>query len=131
MDEYNRTALHIAAWKGQEAVAVQLLQAKASVTAVDNDGWTPLHRAAYNGEAQVVDLLLQANASPTAVDKDGRTPTRVAKQRGHTELAEGCARLSKPRPRCMPWKLCQPAGVCGSAVCGSGGFRSLPLDLGA
>ena len=88
MDEYNLTALHWAAWKGKEAVAVQLLQAKASVTAVDTIyGWTALHWAAANGKAQVVDLLLQARASPTAVAKNGRTPARVAELDGHTDRA--------------------------------------------
>ena len=40
----NWTALHFAAWKGKEAVAAQLLQAGASVSAVDNVyGQTPMH----------------------------------------------------------------------------------------
>ena len=58
MDEGNATALHKDAWNGKEAVAAQLLQANASVTAVDNNGWTALHTAAAYGKAQVVDLLL-------------------------------------------------------------------------
>ena len=72
----NWTALHFAAWKGKEAVAAQLLQAGASVSAVTNGGWTPLHIAALNGKSSIANLLLQANASPTAVNKDGRTPAQ-------------------------------------------------------
>ena len=64
MNEDNEAALHFAAGNGKDAVAAQLLQANASVTAVDNNGWTALHLAAYNGKAQVVDLRLQARASP-------------------------------------------------------------------
>ena len=70
----NWTALHLAALNGKEAVAAQLLQAGASVSAVTDDGSTPLHLAAYNGETSIANLLLQANASHTAVDKYGRTP---------------------------------------------------------
>ena len=37
-DDSNWTALHFAAWKGKKAVAAQLLQAGASVSAVDYYG---------------------------------------------------------------------------------------------
>ena len=84
----NWTALHYAAGYGKEAVAAQLLQAGASVSAVDNVyGSTPLHYAALNGKSSIGNLLLQANASPTAVDKYGDTPAQYAKQRGHGDLA--------------------------------------------
>ena len=86
--DYNSTALHFAAWKGKEAVATQLLQAGASVSAVHNvDGWTPLNLAAYYGKSSSANLLLQANASPTAVNKNGDTPSQCAKQQGHGDLA--------------------------------------------
>ena len=86
--DYNWTALHFAARFGKEAVAAHLLQAGASVSAVDNvDGSTPLHYAALNGKSSIVNLLLQANASPRAVNNDGDTPAQYAKQRGHGDLA--------------------------------------------
>ena len=84
----NSTALHYAAGYGHEAVAAQLLQAGASVSAVDNVyGPMPLHYAALNGKSSIANLLLQANASPTAVDKYGNTPAQDAKQHGHGDLA--------------------------------------------
>ena len=43
--DYNSTALHYAAGYGKEAVAAQLLQAGASVSAVTSYGQTPLHWA--------------------------------------------------------------------------------------
>ena len=46
--DYNSTALHYAAGFGKEAVAAQLLQAGASVSAVNVYGWTPMHIAAWN-----------------------------------------------------------------------------------
>ena len=75
-DVKNWTALHLAAAYGKEAVAAQLLQAGASVSAVTNGGLTPLHWAADNGKSSIANLLLQANASPTAVDKYGYTPAQ-------------------------------------------------------
>ena len=91
--DYNSTALHFAARFVKEAVTAQLLQAGASVSAVDNVyGSTPLHLAAYIGKSSIANLLLQANASPTAVDKNGDTPAQYAKQRGQGDLA---ARLLK------------------------------------
>ena len=82
------TALHYAAWKGKEAVAAQLLQAGASVSAVDNVcGQTPLHIAAWNGKSSIANLLLQANASPTAVDNGSYKPAQRAKQRGNSDVA--------------------------------------------
>ena len=84
----NCTALHYAAGYGKEAVAAQLLQAGASVSAVDIVyGWTPLHYAAYYSKPSIANLLLQANASPAAVDKYGRTPAQCAKHQGHGDLA--------------------------------------------
>ena len=84
----NSTALHFAAWKGKEAVAAQLLQAWASVSAVDNVyGSTPMHYAALNGKSSIANLLLQTNANHTAVDKYGDTPAQDAKQQGHGDLA--------------------------------------------
>ena len=84
----NLTALHYAAWFGKEAVAAQLLQSGASVSAVDDVyGSTPLLYAALNGKSSIANLLLQANASPTAVDKNGDTPAHDAKHQGHGYLA--------------------------------------------
>ena len=89
--DYNWTA-HFATWKGKESLAAQLLQAGASVSAVDDCGLTPLHYAAWNGKSSIANLLLQANANPTPVDKDGDTQAQYAKRCGHVDLA---ARLLK------------------------------------
>ena len=87
-DDTNSTELHFAACYGKEAVAAQLLQAGARVSAVDNvDGSTPMHLAALYGKSSMANMLLQANASPTAVSKGGETPAQFVKQQGHGDLA--------------------------------------------
>ena len=85
-DNTNWTALHYAAWKGNESVAAQLLQAGASVSAVNDYGRTALHLAARHDKSSIANLL-HANACPTAVDNGGYTPAQRAKQWGHGDLA--------------------------------------------
>ena len=95
----NWTALHLAAGYGKEAVASQLLQAVASVSAVDNVyDQTPLHYAAFNGKSSIANLLLQANASPTAVNKDGRTLRSWRSGKATATSRRGCWRQSKSQP---------------------------------
>jgi ankyrin repeat protein len=60
-----RTALHLAAWMGHEAVARSLLEKGAIVEAKDNDGWTAQHCAAFTGQ-EAVELLLKAFIQHTA-----------------------------------------------------------------
>ena len=98
LDVSNWTALHFAAYYGKEAVATQLLQAVASVSAVTDGGQTPLHYAAYNDKSSIANMLLQANASPTAVNNDGDTPAQFAKQRATATSRRCCWRQSKPQP---------------------------------
>ena len=98
MSGNNWTALHYAASYGKEAVAAQLLQAGASVSALTDYGSTPLHVAALHGKSSIANLLLQANASPTAVNKYGRTPGAVREavrpRQPRGEAAGGRARRS-------------------------------------
>ena len=58
VDKNGSTALYCAARYGKDAVAKQLIEAKANVNAVANNGNTPLHGAAANGHVAVVDLQI-------------------------------------------------------------------------
>ena len=95
--DYNWTA-HFATWKGKESVAAQLLQAGASVSAVDDYGSTPIHWAAFYGKSSIANLLLQANASPTAVNKDGRTLRSWRSGKATATSRRGCWRQIKLQP---------------------------------
>jgi uncharacterized protein len=65
-----------------------LLNANASIEAVDKDGGTSLSFAAANGRAEVVQLLLNENANIEAVDRYGQTSLSWAVENGHTEVVE-------------------------------------------
>ena len=73
------TALHWAANRGDSALAVVLLRAKARLTATTRiGGYTPLHVASQNGATGVVRALLAAKADARAATTNGTTPLHLA-----------------------------------------------------
>ena len=86
-DEYERTALHLAAEKGHEAVARLLLEKGADIAAKNDDGWTVLHLAARNGHEAVASLLLEKGADVAAKDSREWTALHLAAIYGHEAMA--------------------------------------------
>ncbi len=82
------TALHIAAFRGNDAVAHALLSSEASVDARDGGGNTPLLHAAAKGLASMVALLLAAEADVDAVNATGKSAMHSAAAAGHTDIVE-------------------------------------------
>lgn len=80
------TPLMVAAFDGNEEMALLLLRYGASVNAHDPGGYTPLHWAALNGYAKVVDLLLGRKANPGQPSRFGLTPLLQAAAKGHVEI---------------------------------------------
>ena len=73
------TALHWAANRGDSALAVVLLRAKARLTATTRiGGYTPLHVASQSGATGVVRALLAAKADARAATTNGTTPLHLA-----------------------------------------------------
>lgn len=68
------TALHLAAWFGNDDVARKLLDSGANVDIVDSNGRTPLHQAVYQHKLSTVRLLLDSGADLSARDQIGRSP---------------------------------------------------------
>ncbi len=73
-DGDGRTALHIAAARGNGRLVQQLLVLHADVAARDSRGATPLHLAARAGRTDVVGRLLAAGSNVNARSNDGTTP---------------------------------------------------------
>ena len=73
-DTYGRTALHYSVWNGtaeQVNIVKRLLESKAEVDALDEEGMTSLHFAAEAGKGKIIPILLKYGANPFI--KDGRT----------------------------------------------------------
>lgn len=82
------TALHLAAFFGNEDVAAELLRRGADVNAVARNalGVQPLHSAAAGGHTAVARLLLEHGADPNARQEGGFVPIHAAAQSGNDEL---------------------------------------------
>ena len=96
------TALHLAAFFGQEDAAKILLGRGAEPNVVARNATivvTPLHSAAAGAHSAIVKLLLEAGADPNARQPDGFTALDAAQQNGDDESAEALlAAGATPRP---------------------------------
>ena len=80
--------LHRAAMEGYLSIANLLLQAGATVDAVNNGGWTALHSAAYAGKIQVVEALLNAGADKALKSSAGDTALDKAQKKNHPAIVK-------------------------------------------
>ncbi|KAK7063128.1 hypothetical protein SK128_019325 [Halocaridina rubra] len=89
-DEKERTALHLAADRGQLEVVSLLLTKECNVNLPDADGRTPLHCAVESGEVGVVEALLAAGADVDVREKiRGRTPIHFATVSNSLDVLKG------------------------------------------
>jgi ankyrin repeat protein len=85
------TALHFAAFFGQEDAARILVEGGADVNVVARNERihvTPLHSAASGGHPAIVKLLLERGADPSATQDGGFTPLHSAAQNDDRESVE-------------------------------------------
>ncbi len=82
-----RTALHEAAYQGDEGLVEKVLKYKPNIEAKDKYGETPLHLAAFRGHTEVVNLLLEKGANIEAKNKFGYTALHLAAYFGELEVA--------------------------------------------
>lgn len=76
----DQTPLHMAARRGNLAIARVLLAAGAAVEARDKKGETPLRRAVNCGHLEFTSLLLARGADVNTQDRHGRTPLQAARR---------------------------------------------------
>jgi hypothetical protein len=76
------TALHWAAIRDHESVALRLLKAGAPVDVIGADGGSPLHWACHHDRPDLVAAMLDAGADVGLVNRWGRTPLHTAARRG-------------------------------------------------
>lgn len=83
-DAKNLTPLHVAASRGQSAVAQLLIDHGADANGPGNDDeWTPLVFAAYRGHTDVAKVLIENGAGVTAEDGN---PIHYSGQRKHKDM---------------------------------------------
>ncbi|XP_038710567.1 protein VAPYRIN-like isoform X2 [Tripterygium wilfordii] len=87
-DKEGRTALHLAASKGNIRCAQVLLESGADKDARSINGRTALHRAAANGDRSMVELLIEMGGDPTIEDDKGLSALDVARNEGIEEILE-------------------------------------------
>ncbi|XP_061517872.1 inhibitor of Bruton tyrosine kinase [Anopheles gambiae] len=96
LDEYGRSALHMAASVGRSAIVEWLINQGASITQKDlESGHTPLHRAMYYGNVGAAVALVKHGAALDAPDEDFVNPmqlcSNVSEQRASKDSGERIA----------------------------------------
>ncbi|XP_069565444.1 ankyrin repeat domain-containing protein 1 isoform X5 [Brachyistius frenatus] len=87
-DNFQRTALHKASFKGHVEVMKRLLEAGAALEKKDKLEAAAVHWACRGGSLPALQLLLDQGAKITSRDKLNSTPLHVAVRTGHCECAE-------------------------------------------
>ncbi|XP_029678804.1 E3 ubiquitin-protein ligase MIB2-like [Formica exsecta] len=80
-----KTCLQVAAHQGQRELCNLLLDAGASLRAVDEDGDTPLHYAAFGNQPEIMELLLSRGAAINAVNNGRCSALHVAVNKQHAQ----------------------------------------------
>ena len=78
----------LAAFRGDTAGVINLLERGADVNARDKDGDTALMFAAFKGHGLIVALLLQYGANVYARARNGWTARKAAQSGLHQQIAE-------------------------------------------
>jgi len=83
-----RTALHWAAYEGDEAMIVLLITHGANTEIRDHKNRTALHIAAERGYDKVVQVLVTQDANTEALDSQNRTALHIAAERGYDKVSQ-------------------------------------------
>nr|XP_057915502.1 ankycorbin isoform X2 [Doryrhamphus excisus] len=96
LDSEGKSALHLAASRGQTDCLSVLLAHGADPTVADASGLIPLHLAAKNNHVECCKKLLQAKCPVDAVDGSGRTALHHAALGGKIQTVQFLCELKSP-----------------------------------
>lgn len=77
-DSKGRSAMYVAAERGNPNILDVLLQSRAKVDVKTPANWTPLHAAVFHGQLQCIEMLLEWHANVNEKDIHGCTPLILA-----------------------------------------------------
>lgn len=83
-----KTALMMAAKKGDNAEVIRLLEKGAEPNRANNNGGTPIMYAALSGKVETVRLLLEQGVEVNASAKNGWSALMIAATKGYTDIVQ-------------------------------------------
>ena len=106
--QFGNTALHEAAWNGNNDIVKILLSSYCFVDSINYTGFTPLHLAGQNGHAKVAKTLLKWKADPSLLNQVSVSVCVGERERGRKRV---CERVVDPV--CMQANLRESEEQCG------------------
>lgn len=108
------TPLILAAWYGQLDMLRLLLDAGASMAAIDRNDWSAYHHACYGGHTRCTELLIEKGVDVAAIQSDGKTGRDMAIAEKHEKLVEMLVEQGVP-DRDAPAEGTMPASGAGAS----------------
>ncbi|XP_072228022.1 ankycorbin isoform X2 [Leuresthes tenuis] len=96
LDSEGKSALHVAACRGQADCLAAILAHGADLTAADAAGFTVLHLAAKNNHVECCRRLIQSKCPVDALDSSGKTALHHAAASGNIQIVQLLCELKSP-----------------------------------
>lgn len=96
LDHEGRSALHVAATRGQTECLSVILAHGADASVTDGAGFNPLHLAAKNNNLECCRKLIQSKCPIDAVDSSGKTALHHAAASGNIQIVQMLCELKTP-----------------------------------
>ncbi len=86
-NKHGSRPIHLAVEMENEACVAKLIQCKADLEVLDDDGLSPLMRACRSGNLKLIKALVNGGAKVSGPNAQGETPLHYASAREHVECA--------------------------------------------
>ena len=107
-----KTAMHVAAERGNKTAAEILMKAKFNLDEMDDDGWTPINYASQAGSAEIVQMLKEKSED---FGKYDMLVNHFASMNGHFDVVEKYRDISYIETRCtFGFDTCTFAAISGN-----------------
>ncbi|EJF61159.1 ankyrin [Dichomitus squalens] len=121
-----KTALHVAAQKGNEELVRMLCDHGADFDLADNEGNTPLHYASAWGNVTIVQLLIERGCQYSARNNQGFTPSDYAYSISTRDALQDTARIQFENNKKARRNVYQQAAVRGNEWNGPANMQVYP-----